>query len=122
VFGYTRLMVAAFGLGAGQAALAKAIDYSKQRKQFGTYLAEKQGFTHKLLVPNSVRLAAAQAYIEYVADLLTARTGPLWRAPWPSCSPPRQGTWPPTTPCRRWAGTATAWTSRWRRSGATRAS
>jgi len=70
VFGYTRLMVAAFGLGAGQAALAKAIDYSKQRKQFGTYLAEKQGFTHKLLVPNSVRLAAAQAYIEYVADLL----------------------------------------------------
>jgi hypothetical protein len=74
VFGYTRLMVAAFGLGAGQAALAKAIDYSKQRKQFGTYLAEKQGFTHKLLVPNSVRLAAAQAYIEYVADLLDSGT------------------------------------------------
>ena len=70
VFGFTRLMVAAFGLGAGQAALERAIAYSKQRKQFGTYLAEKQGFTHKLLVPNSVRLAAAQAYIEYVADLL----------------------------------------------------
>jgi alkylation response protein AidB-like acyl-CoA dehydrogenase len=70
VFGYTRLMVAAFGLGAGFAALDKAIAFSKQRKQFGTYLAEKQGFTHKLLVPNSVRLAAAQAYIEYVADLL----------------------------------------------------
>src|SRR5512139_4348646 len=70
VFGYTRLMVAAFGLGAGMAALEKAIAYSKQRRQFGTYLAEKQGFTHKLLVPNSVRLAAAQAYIEYVADLL----------------------------------------------------
>jgi alkylation response protein AidB-like acyl-CoA dehydrogenase len=70
VFGYTRLMVAAFGLGAGQAALERAIAYSKQRKQFGSLLAEKQGFTHKLLVPNSVRLAAAQAYIEYVADLL----------------------------------------------------
>jgi alkylation response protein AidB-like acyl-CoA dehydrogenase len=70
VFGFTRLMVAAFGLGAGLSALEKAIAYSKQRKQFGTYLAEKQGFTHKLLVPNSVRLAAAQAYIEYVADLL----------------------------------------------------
>jgi alkylation response protein AidB-like acyl-CoA dehydrogenase len=70
VFGFTRLMVAAFGLGAGQAALERAIAYSKQRRQFGTYLAEKQGFTHKLLVPNSVRLAAAQAYIEYVADLL----------------------------------------------------
>ncbi|HEX7485489.1 MAG TPA: acyl-CoA dehydrogenase family protein [Vicinamibacterales bacterium] len=70
VFGYTRLMVAAFGLGAGLVSLEKAIAFSKERKQFGTYLCEKQGFTHKLLVPNSVRLAAAQAYIEYVADLL----------------------------------------------------
>jgi alkylation response protein AidB-like acyl-CoA dehydrogenase len=70
VFGYTRLMVAAFGLGAGLTSLDKAIAFSKERKQFGTYLCEKQGFTHKLLVPNSVRLAAAQAYIEYVADLL----------------------------------------------------
>jgi alkylation response protein AidB-like acyl-CoA dehydrogenase len=70
VFGYTRLMVAGFGLGAGLVALEKAIAYSKQRRQMGTLLCEKQGFTHKLLVPNSVRLAAAQAYIEYVADLL----------------------------------------------------
>jgi alkylation response protein AidB-like acyl-CoA dehydrogenase len=70
VFGYTRLMVAAFGLGAGLSSLEKAIAFSKERKQFGSYLREKQGYTHKLLVPNSVRLAAAQAYIEYVADLL----------------------------------------------------
>jgi alkylation response protein AidB-like acyl-CoA dehydrogenase len=70
VFGYTRLMVAAFGLGGGVSALEKAIAYSKERKQFGTYLCEKQGYTHKLLVPNSVKLAAAKAYIEYVADLL----------------------------------------------------
>jgi len=74
VFGYTRLMVAAFGLGAGLAALEKAVAYSKQRRQFGTFLAEKQGYTHKLLVPSSVRLAAAQAYIEYVADLLDSGT------------------------------------------------
>ncbi|HOC19640.1 MAG TPA: acyl-CoA dehydrogenase family protein [Vicinamibacterales bacterium] len=74
VFGYTRLMVAAFGLGAGLSALEKAIAYSKQRKQFGTFLAQKQGFTHKLLVPDSVRLAAARAYIEYVADLLDGGT------------------------------------------------
>jgi len=70
VFGYTRLMVAAFGLGAGLSALEKAIAFSKVRKQFGTYLCEKQGYTHKLLVPPSVKLAAAQAYIEQVADLL----------------------------------------------------
>ncbi len=74
VFGFTRLMVAAFGLGAGQAALEKAIAYSRQRRQFGTFLAEKQGFTHKLLVADSVRLAAAQAYIEYVSDLLDGGT------------------------------------------------
>ncbi|HEY7513095.1 MAG TPA: acyl-CoA dehydrogenase family protein, partial [Vicinamibacteria bacterium] len=35
VFGYTRLMVAAFGLGAGWAALDKAIPYSKERLQGG---------------------------------------------------------------------------------------
>jgi alkylation response protein AidB-like acyl-CoA dehydrogenase len=74
VFGYTRLMVAAFGLGAGLSALEKAIAFSKQRKQFGTYLCEKQGYTHKLLVPASVRLAAARAYIEHVADLLDSGT------------------------------------------------
>ena len=70
VFGFTRLMVAAFGLGAGLAGLERAIAYSKERRQFGTFLCEKQGYTHKFLVPGSVRLAAAQAYIEYVADLL----------------------------------------------------
>lgn len=74
VFGFTRLMVAGFGLGVGQASLDKAIAYSKQRRQMGTLLCEKQGFTHKLLVPNSVRLAAARAYIEYVADLLDSGT------------------------------------------------
>ncbi len=72
VFGFTRLMVAAFGLGGGLAALERAVKYSKERKAFGTLLREKQGYTHKLLVPNSVRLAAAQAYIEYVASLLDA--------------------------------------------------
>ena len=70
VFGFTRLMVAGFGLGAGLRALEKAVAYSKQRRQMGTLLCEKQGYTHKLLVPNSVRLAAARAYIEHVADLL----------------------------------------------------
>ncbi len=35
VFGYTRLMVAAFGLGAGWAALDRAIPYSRERIQGG---------------------------------------------------------------------------------------
>ena len=43
VFGYTRLMVAAFGLGAGLAALEKAIAFSKERKQFGTLPVREAG-------------------------------------------------------------------------------
>jgi alkylation response protein AidB-like acyl-CoA dehydrogenase len=70
VFGYTRLMVATFGLGGGMAALEKTIAYAKKRVQFNSTLAEKQGYTHKLLVPNAVRLEAARAYIEHVAERL----------------------------------------------------
>jgi alkylation response protein AidB-like acyl-CoA dehydrogenase len=70
VFGYTRLMVATFGLGGGMAALERAIKYSKERIQFGTPLAEKQGYTHRLLVPHAVQLEAARAYIEEVARRL----------------------------------------------------
>jgi len=70
VFGYTRLMVATFGLGGGMAALDKAIRYAKERVQFGTTLAEKQGYTHRLLVPNAVRLEAARACIEETAHRL----------------------------------------------------
>lgn len=70
VFGYTRLMVATFGLGGGVASLEKTIRYSKERVQFGTTLSEKQGYTHKLLVPNAVQLEAARAYIEETARRL----------------------------------------------------
>ncbi len=67
VFGYTRLMVAAFGLGAGWAALDRAIPYSAERIQAGSPLSEKQGYTHKLIVPHAVRLEAGRAYIEETA-------------------------------------------------------
>jgi alkylation response protein AidB-like acyl-CoA dehydrogenase len=72
VFGYTRLMVAAMGLGAGEAALEIAIPYAKERIQFKTPLSEKQGYTHKLIVPNVVRLSAAEAYIAEVGERLDA--------------------------------------------------
>ncbi|MBI4655361.1 MAG: acyl-CoA dehydrogenase family protein [Elusimicrobia bacterium] len=70
VFGYTRLMVAAFGLGAGWEALETAVRYSQQRIQAGGPLSEKQGYTHKLIVPNAVRLEASRAYIEEIANRL----------------------------------------------------
>jgi alkylation response protein AidB-like acyl-CoA dehydrogenase len=70
VFGFTRLMVAAFGLGAGEEALGRAVQYGLERVQFGEVLYRKQGFTHKLIVPHAVRLEAARAYCEAVAARL----------------------------------------------------
>ena len=72
VFGYTRLMVAALGLGAGIAALERVIPYAKERVQFGSPLIEKQGYTHRLIVPHVAKLEAARAYIEEVAGRLDA--------------------------------------------------
>ena len=75
VFGYTRLMVAAFGLGGGWSALDRAIEYSTTRIQGGAPLSSKQGYTHKLIVPHAVRLEAARAYIEYAAGRIDAGEG-----------------------------------------------
>src|SRR3974390_2255237 len=77
VFGYTRLMVAAFGLGAGWSALDRAIPYSTKRIQAGGPLSEKQGYTHKLIVPNVVHLEAGRAFIEETAELIAAGEGSL---------------------------------------------
>jgi acyl-CoA dehydrogenase len=77
VFGYTRVMVAAFGLGAGWAALDRAIPYSTKRIQAGAPLSEKQGYTHKLIVPNIARLEAARSYIEETAQRIDAGGGSL---------------------------------------------
>jgi alkylation response protein AidB-like acyl-CoA dehydrogenase len=77
VFGYTRLMVAAFGLGAGWSALDRAIPYSTKRIQGGAPLSEKQGYTHKLIVPNVARLEAARSCIEETAQHVDAGEGSL---------------------------------------------
>ncbi len=72
VFGFTRLMVAAFGLGGGVSAMHRAVRYARERVQSGSALSEKPGLTHKLIVPNVVRLEAARAYIEDIASRLDA--------------------------------------------------
>ncbi|WP_423890009.1 acyl-CoA dehydrogenase family protein, partial [Bradyrhizobium sp.] len=74
VFGYTRVMVAAFGLGAGWSALDRAIPYSTKRIQGGTPLSEKQGYTHKLIVPHVAKLEAGRSYIEETAERIDAGT------------------------------------------------
>ena len=66
VFGYTRLMVAALGLGAG----TRAARYSQSRVVSGSQLSKKQGYTHKLIVPHAVTLEASRAYIEEIAERL----------------------------------------------------
>jgi alkylation response protein AidB-like acyl-CoA dehydrogenase len=75
VFGYTRVMVAAFGLGGGWEAVDRAIAYSQERQQGGGPLAQKQGYTHKLIVPHAVRLEAARSYIEDTADRIDRGLG-----------------------------------------------
>ncbi len=77
VFGYTRVMVAAFGLGAGWSALDRAIPYSTKRIQAGGPLSEKQGYTHKLIIPNVARLEAGRAYIEETAERIDSGEGIL---------------------------------------------
>jgi len=67
VFGYTRLMVGAFGLGAGQEAVDRAVRYAKERIQFGELLIEKEGFSDKLLARDWIELAACRAYCEEIA-------------------------------------------------------
>jgi len=67
VFGYTRLMVGAFGLGCGQGALDRALKYGQERIQFGTPLVEKEGFLLKLIAPHWVDLVAGRAYVEETA-------------------------------------------------------
>jgi alkylation response protein AidB-like acyl-CoA dehydrogenase len=76
VFGYTRVMVAAFGLGGGWEAVDRAIEYSKSRVAGGSPLAQKQGYTHKLIVPHVARLEAARAFIEETALRIDAGEGP----------------------------------------------
>jgi len=68
-------MVAAFGLGGGWEALDRSIAYSVERVQGGGPLSEKQGFTHKLIVPWAVRLEASRAFIEHTATRLDAGEG-----------------------------------------------
>ncbi|WP_428897477.1 Acyl-CoA dehydrogenase [Parelusimicrobium proximum] len=70
VFGYTRLMVAAFGLGAGEQATEVAIQYAQQRIQAGGPLVDKQGYMLKLITPHYIRFEGARAFIDNTAKAL----------------------------------------------------
>ncbi|MDY0108861.1 MAG: acyl-CoA dehydrogenase family protein [Candidatus Krumholzibacteria bacterium] len=72
VFGYTRLMVGAFGLGGGQGALDRALRYGRERIQFGAPLVEKQGYLLKLVAPHWIDLCAGRAYVDAIARRIDA--------------------------------------------------
>ena len=54
----------------------RAIEYSKTRISGGTPLSEKQGYTHKLIVPHVARLEAARAFIEETSQRIDEGEGP----------------------------------------------
>ncbi len=70
VFGYTRVMVAAFSLGCGATAVGRAALYGRDRVQGGAPLCQHPGWTHKLIVPHTVALEASRAYIEALSRRL----------------------------------------------------
>lgn len=70
VFGYTRLMVAALALGAGQEAVENAIIYANNRVQAGSPLSHKQGYMHKLITPHYIKFEAARSFIDQIAKIL----------------------------------------------------
>src|SRR6516165_8525608 len=55
--------------------LDRVIQYSTTRIQGGAPLSEKQGYTHKLIVPHAIRLEAARAFSESVATRIDAGEG-----------------------------------------------
>ncbi len=76
VFGFTRVMVAAFGLGGGVAAAKRIVRYARQRVQAGSPLSDKQAYMHKLVVPHVTRLEAARAYIADISFRIDAGNEP----------------------------------------------
>jgi alkylation response protein AidB-like acyl-CoA dehydrogenase len=93
VFGYTRLMVAAMGLGAGQAALDIAIPYARER-----------------FVSGSLR-----SPIDWMPESATCR----WKDRLPSILPPKPATGLPTMPCKRSVDMVIPASSKLKRSSAT---
>ena len=124
VFGYTRLMVAAFGLGAGWAALDRAIPYSTKRIQAGAPLSQKQGYTHKLIVPN-VAASGSRPRLHRRDRRAHRRRRRQLEHRRRDCQVyvhrSRQR-WRRRPVSRRWAATATRTNTWWRRSAATCAS
>ena len=67
-FNGERLGMSAMALGFAQACFDEALDWSRQRKTFGTALVEKQVIRHKL-VDMQMRIASTRAWLDAVTAL-----------------------------------------------------
>jgi acyl-CoA dehydrogenase len=67
-FNGERLAMSAMALGFAQACFDEALDWSRQRKAFGTALVEKQVIRHKL-VDMQMRIASTRAWLDAVTAL-----------------------------------------------------
>lgn len=67
-FNGERLAMSAMALGFAQACYDEALDWARQRRTFGSALAEKQVIRHKL-VDMQMRIASTQAWLDAVTQL-----------------------------------------------------
>ncbi len=66
-----RLGIAAMGLGAAQGAFEKAVEYSKERKQFGKSICKFQGISFKL-ADMAMEIDVARSYLYQAASMKDA--------------------------------------------------
>ena len=103
-----RLNIGACSIGGAQRCLDEAVDYVKERKQFGQAIAQFQN-TQFMLADMATDLEAARALLRMAALKVTEgsrRTKPGSR-PWPSCTRQTPGSGSPMMRCSCTAATAT---------------
>jgi alkylation response protein AidB-like acyl-CoA dehydrogenase len=87
--GEIRIITGAMGLGVAHAALAEAVRYAGERKQFGKPINRYQAIQMKL-AEMATELEAAEHLVYYAAWRRDCRASPITRKRrWPSCSPPK---------------------------------
>ena len=86
----TRICIGAQAVGLAQGAMDLAIDYAKERKQFGKAIAEFQGIQF-MLADMAMQVEAARQLVYYAAAA-GERAGTSGRRSWAA----RPSVWPPT--------------------------
>ena len=107
-----RIGIAAQALGIAQGAYEAAVDYAKERVQFGKPIGFNQSIGFKL-ADMATKLRCARLLVYSAADLKEHHEPyGTESAPWPRCTPPTSPWRSPTTRCRSSAALASskAWT------------